>query len=166
MLTDTELAKVLIQWRKSSAYAAEKNGHFVVPTNRSDRMNMYRDLIATLTEKYNYTEDELGGKTERMVVEASMAPTSQNKDKWKLLCVRDWTEVIVDFFPKETINHDPSKMPEQIKHERLAPVEYASEDPRLAVDNPVDTTIFAGLPPVEREIDEEFAKLLKEAKGE
>lgn len=166
MLTDGALAKILISWRKGSAYSVEKNGHMCVPVNRADRMSMYRDLVTTLIEEHQYTEDELGGKTERMVVEASISPTSDNKEKWKILCIRDWNDVIDDFFPKAVKQHDPSKMPERVKQERQTPVEYADVDPRLARDIPVDESIYAGLPPVEREIDEEFLQLVKEAKGE
>lgn len=164
MLNDSELAKVLASWKKECG--EEKNSHFVVPGNRPGRLAMYKILINTLINKYEYTESDLEGKTERIVVDASVNPISGKKTEWKIIAARDWKDAVDDFFPKETLDFDPSTVPER-KRKSFQQQEFATVDPRLEKDNPIDTTIFEGLPsPVSDEVDTEFLELLKGVKDE
>lgn len=160
MLNETELAKLLVRWRNK--YGTLVREHYCVPVNRPDRMVMYQALIHILMTEHGYSEEDMEGNTERRIVEASMSPNSDNREKWKIVCVRDWRESVILMFPKDLPDFDPSSVP-QLERVNLSPVD---KDPRLEKDNPIDTSVFKDLPPVKDVVDEEFAKLIKEAKGE
>lgn len=163
MLTESELAKVLASWKKECGVLIKD--HYCVPVNRPDRLAMYKTLINTLINKYAYEEADLEGNTERRVVEASVNPTSDNREKWRIVCIRDWKDAVDDFFPKEMLSFDPATVPER-KRQRFEQNEPAIVDPRLDKDNPIDKSLFEELPPVVDPVDEEFLKLLNEVGDE
>lgn len=160
MLSENEFAKLLVSWRKQ--YGIEIKGNYCVPINGNDRTAMYRNLIKTLIEIYEYTEENLeSAMVERKIMEASVNPASPKKKEWLLVAIRDWKNALDDFFPKEILEFDSSKLPKKEPRPEYDQVEYAKEDPRLAKDNPIDRSIFESMPPVNDPEDPEFAELLK-----
>lgn len=158
MLTSEALAKLLIQWRMN--FGVKIRDHWCVPTNRPDRMAMYMSLIETLTKINGYVEEDFNSILESRVIEASMSPTSDNRAKWKIVATRDWQECVVIFFPQKTTQFEGT-IPERKDGPSYQKTEYVNDDPRLYTDNPVDRSVYEGLPPVDNPVDEEFLKMLE-----
>ena len=158
MLTETELARLLVSWKNQ--YGKEIKDRYYVPVERSSRLDMYKTLIKTLIELHGYTQPDFEGKTYRMVMDASIAANSDKKDSWRMSATSDWNDALDVFFPSQLLAHDSSTEPERAtkNYGNSAPVD---EDPRLANEKPIDTSIFEGLPPVIDPVDEEFMKLLE-----
>lgn len=109
MLTDTELAKLIVNWKSQTG--TNIRGRMCVPTDSAMRINMYGNLVETLVVNYQYSEDDLlAFKTVDMIVKASLNPKSPSKDTWKDLCEQDWKQVVADRFPMQILMHDPSKI--------------------------------------------------------
>lgn len=162
MLTETELARLITSWKNQCG--EEIKGRMCVSIE--GRTEMYKTLIKTLIELHQYTQEDLEGKTYRMVMDASVNPNSERKEGWRKAATADWNDAVDFFFPQKLLMHDVSTEPERPKRSRTEKVEYSAEDPRLAKDNPVDRTIFEGLPAVNDPVDEEFMKLLQEVGDE
>lgn len=156
MLTETELARLLVSWKNQ--YGKEIKDRYHVPVERSARLDMYKTLIKTLIELHGYEQSDFEGKTYRMVMEASIAANSDKKENWRMSATGDWNDALDVFFPSKLLAHDSSTEPERAKREYSTPVD---EDPRLANEKLIDTSIFEGLPAVNDPTDEDFLKVLE-----
>lgn len=107
MLTETEFARLLMDWRNQ--FGEDRRGKMVVPVESGPRILMFKTLIKTLIETHGYTEDDLMGKTYRMVIEASMNPNSPGAETWRKLASDDWIGCIGTFFPSKFAIHDPNQ---------------------------------------------------------
>lgn len=159
MLTETELARLIVSWKNQMG--EEIRGRMCVPIE--GRREMYKHLIKTLIELHGYAQEDFEGKTYRMVLDASVNPNSERLEGWRKAVTADWNNALDSFFPQQLLQHDSSAEP---KRKTVEKTEYVNEDPRLEKDNPIDPSIFAGLPPVNDPVDEEFMKMLKEVGDE
>lgn len=261
MLSDTDLAKLLVNWK--SQMGTEIRGRICIPYDSAIRINLYRDLIETLTVKYGYSEEDLlAFITERLIMEVSVPANTPGKATIIKMAKDDWHQAVAERFPMEILKHDPSKIDTSRRMEHKPVIEtskieeplestipeiseqedkeeilqFAIEqeefqalteklhnpydiefladmlsvplkeltdkqsqrlnkvrkkalhlksvkdkkstnnngkhddmewtDPRLLIDNPIDRSIFEGMPPINDEIDEEFMKLIKGVTGE
>jgi hypothetical protein len=165
MLTDTELARVVTSWKNKCG--EEIRGRMCVPIE--GRCEMYKQIIKTLIELHNYAIDDFEGKTYRYIVlEASIPASSrgEKKENWQKAARSDWMDALDTFFPQQILEHDSSNDPERRQRGSYEKTEYLDNDPRLEKDNPIDKSIFEGVPPVENPIDEDFLKMLKEVGNE
>lgn len=161
MLSETELARLIVSWKNQ--LGEEIKGRMCVPVDSGIRVEMYKSLIKTLIETHNYTQEDLEGNTYRRVMEASINSNSNKVSIWRELATTDWMRAVDVYFPQEILKHDSSNDPEPKKWTKKVEVD---EDPRMKIDNPIDRSIFEGLPPVNDPIDEEFLKMLKEVGDE
>jgi hypothetical protein len=165
MLTDTELARVLVSWKNRCG--EEIRGRMCVSID--GRCDMYKNLIKTLIELHNYTLEDFEGKTYRAVMEASIpgSSTGQKLEKWRQAATTDWFNAMDSFFPQTILTHDSSNEPERPRAprpERPASPEY--DNGPIELKNPLDKSIFTGLPKVKHIVDEDFLKQLDEVDDE
>ena len=109
MLTDTELAKLIVSWRNQTG--TEIKGRMSVPYDTSLRMMMYRDLIETLITNHKYEEDDLlAPTTKRMILEASVEAKTPGMDTIKKMATSDWIAAVSERYEVEILTYDPSKV--------------------------------------------------------
>ena len=154
MLTETELSRLIVSWKNQEG--EDIKGRRCVPIE--GRLEMYKTLVKTLVELHGYSQEDLEGKTYRMVMEASISPNSDKKEGWRKAATTDWNNAVDFFFPQKILRHDSSAEPVREKREKFVKKEYDTVDPRLAKDNPIDLSVFEGLPPVDNSVDEDFLK--------
>lgn len=133
MLTDTELAKLIVSWKSQTG--TEIRGRMCVPVDSALRINMYKDLIETLIVNHGYAEDDLmSTMTKRMVIEASLNPNSPGKKTWETMATADWEQSVADRFPVQVLTHNPDSVDTSRRKENVlppvkqAPVEEVKED--------------------------------------
>jgi hypothetical protein len=132
-----------------------------VPIDKVLRTEMYKNLIKTLIELHGYTKDDLQGNTYRRVMEASINPNSEKKEKWRMAATDDWMDAVDTFFPHQLLVHDSSTEPERPKREQFVKKTYVSDDAPIELENPLDRSQLTDIPPPNDEDDEEFLKLLR-----
>lgn len=160
MLSENELAKLLVNWKQQQG--EEIKTRFCVPVDRSARLQMYKNLIKTLVELHGYNNDDLEGNTYRRVMEASINPNSEKKEQWRQAATADWNDAIASFFPQQVLVHDSSQEPERPKREKREQIstESAYSD-AIELENPWDSSVSTDIPLPESEIDHEFLKLIQ-----
>lgn len=164
MLTETELARVLTSWK--NRFGEEIRGRMCVPIE--GRCDMYKNLIKTLIELHNYTLEDFEGKTYRAVMEASIAgsSTGQKLEKWRQAATTDWFNAMDSFFPQTILEHDSSNEPERPRAQRPERPTTEYDNGPVELKNPLDKSIFNGLPKVKHIVDEDFLKQLEEVGNE
>lgn len=158
MLTETELARVIVSWKNKCG--EEIRGRMCVPIE--GRCDMYKILIKTLIELHNYALTDFEGKTYRTVMEASIpaSSTGEKEQRWRMAATTDWFNAMDIFFPQTILEHDSSTEPERAKRpERPAAPEY--DNGPVELKNPLDKSIFNELPKVNHLVDEDFLKQLE-----
>jgi len=170
-ITESQLAKEIASLKE--LLGDVRNSRRVIPIDSGIRQDIFKTLIETLKVRYDLEEDDFDGPIFlRLILETSVNPNSERKEGWKRAVTDDWRRALASKFPRELIMHDPST---ETKVERkttdrqettYSKTEYVNEDPRLQNENPIDRSIFEGLPPVVRIVDEEFEKLLEGKKDE
>ena len=161
MLTETELSRLIVSWKNQEG--EDIKGRRCVPIE--GRLEMYKTLVKTLVELHGYGQEDLEGKTYRMVMEASINPNSDKKEGWRKAATADWNDAVDLFFPQQLLKHDSSTEPVREK-KTFNKTEYVEVDPRLENYNPVDRSIVEGLPPVVGTPDEDFLKEIAAVGGD
>lgn len=171
MLTDTELAKLIINWKSQTGTSIR--GRMCVPNDTAMRVNMYKDLVRTLVDLHQYTEEDLlAYKTQKMVIDASHNPKSPGKDTWVRLATEDWHLVVADEFPMQVLSHDPSTT--DISRRTVNPPIAPKLQPRqemenrtskgysenFELENPFDPNMDTGIPDAAYEMDESLIEAL------
>lgn len=160
MLSETELADLLVSWKKQQG--EDIRGRFCVPIDRPLRIAMYKNLIETLTKLHSYDKDDFEGITYRRVMEASINPNSERKEKWRQAATTDWFDALDDFFPQKLLIHteDPDK-----KSDYERPVSNragrTAVEPNVELENPLDRNELSGIDTPSYTVDEEFLKSLQ-----
>lgn len=156
MLNETELNRLIVSWKNQMG--EEIRGRMCVPIDKGLRTEMYKNLIKTLIEIHNYTQEDFEGNTYRRVMEASVNPNSERKEGWRKAATSDWNDALDVFYPQELLQHDSSTEPERKKSTRP---EYVPDDEPVELKNPSDPSIYRDLPEVIHVPDEEFLKQLE-----
>lgn len=163
MLGEGELAKLLVSWKNQ--LGEEIKGRFCVPIDRQLRIDMFKHLIETLIRLHSYEQDDFEGNTYRRIMEASINPNSERKDKWREAATADWNDALDSFFPQKIIFHTPK--PETSEYERpvsgrggkTSVPEHVDE---IAPEDLLDKSkIESGIAAPDYAIDEEFLKQLQ-----
>lgn len=155
MLNETELSRLIVSWKNQQG--EEIKGRMCVPIDKGLRTEMYKNLIKTLIEKHNYTQEDLESNTYRRVMEASINPNSERKEGWRKAATSDWNDALDVFFPQELLVHDSSTEPERKQPSRT----FVADDEPVELKNPADQSIYKDLPEVKHVPDEEFLKMLE-----
>lgn len=160
MLSESELADLLVSWKIE--HGEDIRGRKCVPIDRPLRIAMFQNLIHTLIELHSYEKDDFEGLTYRRVMEASINPNSERKDKWREAATSDWKEALNAFFPQKVLVYSPA--PETSQYER--PVSnragrMSTPEPDVELENPLDKTELSGLEAPDYAVDEEFLKSLQ-----
>lgn len=160
MLTETEFARFIVSWKNQMG--EDIRGRFCVPIDRFARIEMFKNLIKSLIELHGYKEEDFEGKTYRMVMEASVNPNSERKEKWREAATTDWFDALDTFYPKQLLVHNSGDEPERPKRERLEPKKSVPSDSPVELENPLDKSLLGSdiADPVD-EIDHEFLKLIE-----
>lgn len=163
MLSESELADLLVSWKIE--HGEDIRGRMCVPIDRPLRIAMFQNLIHTLIELHGYEKDDFESVTYRRVMEASINPNSERKEKWREAATSDWKEALNAFFPQKVLVYTPD--PEKSQYER--PV--SNREGRAAIPEHVDeiapedlldkSQLDSGIATPDYAIDEEFLKSLQ-----
>lgn len=168
MLPEGKLLKLIATWKQDCG--VEINNRWCVPVDSGQRQDMFKSLIKTLVELYGYTEEEMdSAQLLRLIIEASVIPTSPNKKTWAAVVERDWKDMLVWQFPQETLYHDPTteeprpKRPKRERKEYVKAERPPKEEEVIELENPLTDEDRAAMSngEVEYEVDENILKLLR-----
>jgi hypothetical protein len=159
------LADLLVSWKKQQG--EDIRGRFCVPIDRPLRISMYKNLIETLIQLHGYSKDDFEGLTYRRVMEASINPNSERKEKWREAATADWKDALDDYFPQKILVS--TKAPQESDYERpVSPprAAYVPPTPEIELEDPLanqvdKSELNSGIAPPSYAVDEEFLKSLQ-----